>query len=102
VAGSSAWNSGMPGRDLTVDGARLRAGGTGAGAGGRQARIGRPENAQNLWTRVLAAVAQVPQHCQHPPVILGDGVQAQFREDAADVLLDGAVGDDELLGDADV
>jgi hypothetical protein len=57
VAGSSAWNSGMPGRDLTVDGARLRAGGTGAGAGGRQARIGRPENAQNFRTRGLARAA---------------------------------------------
>jgi hypothetical protein len=44
----------MPGRDLTVDGCRRRAGGTGAGAGGSQARIGRPENARNFLTRALA------------------------------------------------
>src|SRR3954471_11071238 len=48
----------MPGRDLTVDGARLRAGGTGAGTSGRQARIGRPENAQNLRPRVLVLGAR--------------------------------------------
>ena len=58
-AGSSGEFSGMPGRDLTVDGARVRAGGTGAGAGDRQARIGRPENPQNLRTGVLEQVDEV-------------------------------------------
>jgi phosphoenolpyruvate synthase/pyruvate phosphate dikinase len=87
AAGSSAWNSGMPGRDLTVGGARLRAGGTGAGAGGRQARIGRPENAQNLRTRVLVAVRSSAAD--------EDGLQSSFAGQHETIL--GVRGIDELL-----
>jgi hypothetical protein len=40
----TACNPEMPDRDLTLDDARPRASGPGAGAGDRQAQIGRPEN----------------------------------------------------------
>src|SRR5215217_2705756 len=46
--------------------------------------------------------AQVGENGEHAAVILGRGGQAKLREDARHVLLDGAVGDDELLGDPGV
>jgi hypothetical protein len=42
---------------------------------------------------------QVSEHREHAAVILGRGGQAQLPEDARHVFLDGAVGDDEALGD---
>ena len=71
----------MPGRDLTVDAARPRAGGTGAGAGGRQARIGHPENPQNLRTGCTSLmVLMEAQHAQNldPAALLAAAPDDEF------------------------
>src|SRR5579862_1060071 len=52
-----------------------------------------------LWVREAELAAQVGQDCQHPPVVLGCGREAELAEDAGDVLFDGALGDDELVRD---
>ena len=44
-------------------------------------------------------VLEVAQHGQHAPVRLVGGRQAELEEDVRHVLLDGALGDDERLGD---
>ena len=45
-----------------------------------------------------AVVPKIVKYRQHPAVVLWYGMQTEFGEDAADVLFDGAVGNDELLG----
>ncbi len=64
---------------------RCRAGGTGAGASGRQARIGRRENPQNLRTGVLARSA-APIATTHAPAAreIDDLVAAARQQRARD------------------
>ncbi len=47
-------------------------------------------------------VSQVAQDREHAAVVFGDGIQLELCKDAPDVLFDGAVGDHELLGDAEI
>jgi hypothetical protein len=66
----------------------------------RMTGCGRGDDAASRRLQVrLPLRAEVGENGEHAAVILRRGGQAKLREDTRDVLLDGAVGDDELLGD---
>src|SRR6188472_1073854 len=60
----------------------------------RHVGFGKPHAMRNAWLG-----AQEREDREHPAVVVGRGRQAELREDARHVLLHGAKGDEEALGD---